>query len=222
MSRKPPKKSDRGKNWMRDRRDRSISMSPEYHLIVTEGTDTEPLYFMRMKEIINYKFRERIHLDISGEGDNTISLVEKAHKHAINSLNTYGHVWVVYDTDSFPVEHINQTVELCKEYSDDETRYHAIWSNQCIELWFLLHFSYFQSDIDRRGYWPKLTECLKNVGGGEYVKNRKDMYDLLEPFLDIAIKYAEKLDEKNKGKLPANAAPRTKVHELVKALRPYL
>ena len=32
--------------------------------------------------------------------------------------------------------------------------YHAIWSNQCIEVWFLLHFSYFQSDIHRKEYWP--------------------------------------------------------------------
>jgi hypothetical protein len=38
MSLKPPKKSDMGKSWMKPRRDKSILLRPEYHLIVTEGT----------------------------------------------------------------------------------------------------------------------------------------------------------------------------------------
>ena len=141
MSLKPSKKSDMGKDWMKKRRDKPILIQPEYHLIVTEGTDTEPQYFARMKEIINGKYRGRIHMDIFGEGDNTLSLFYKAQKRVSSSSNTYKHVWVIYDTDSFPAEHINQTAELCVEYSTEETQYHAIWSNQCIELWFLLHFS---------------------------------------------------------------------------------
>ena len=42
MSLKPPKKSDLGKSWMKPRRDKNILIRPEYHLIVTEGTETEP------------------------------------------------------------------------------------------------------------------------------------------------------------------------------------
>ena len=38
MSLKPSKKSDMGKSWMKPRRDKSILLRPEYHLIVTEGT----------------------------------------------------------------------------------------------------------------------------------------------------------------------------------------
>ena len=37
MSRKPPKKSDMGKSWMKPRRDSRQMISPKYHLIVTEG-----------------------------------------------------------------------------------------------------------------------------------------------------------------------------------------
>ncbi len=37
MSRKPLKKSDMGKSWMKPRRDSRQMISPEYHLIVTEG-----------------------------------------------------------------------------------------------------------------------------------------------------------------------------------------
>ena len=222
MSLKPSKKSDMGKNWMQKRQNKSILIQPEYHLIVTEGTNTEPQYFTRMKEIINGKYRGRIRMDIYGEGDNTLSLFEKARKRALSSSNTYKHVWVIYDTDSFPAEHINQTVKLCKECSTEETLYHAIWSNQCIELWFLLHFSYFHSDIDRKMYWPKLSKCLNSHGYGDYAKNREDMYDILSPYMGTAIRYAEKLDGKNEGKTAADSAPGTKVYELVKVLKPYL
>lgn len=41
MSLKPLKKSDLDKNWMKARRDKPKKIQPEYHLIVTEGTDTE-------------------------------------------------------------------------------------------------------------------------------------------------------------------------------------
>ena len=161
---------------MKARRDKPKKIQPEYHLIITEGTDTEPAYFGAMRDIIN---------------------------------STYS-------------DHINKTAELCVSKSTEETTYHAIWSNQCIELWFLLHFSFMQSDLHRTSYWPKLTEILTSLGVGEYVKNRTDMYRILIPYMDAAIANAEKLDKINKGKLPSASAPGTKVYELVKKLKPYL
>lgn len=58
MSRKPPKKSDMGKSWMKPRRDSRQMISPEYHLIVSEGTKTEPKYFEKIKETIDAKYRD--------------------------------------------------------------------------------------------------------------------------------------------------------------------
>lgn len=222
MSLKPPKKSDMGKRWMKPRRDKSILLCPEYHLIVTEGTETEPQYFEAIRDIINKQYRDKIHLDVYGGGENTLSLLDKAVNRAKRNLNGYKHVWIVYDTDDFPADHINKTSELCTNLSTEETRYHAVWSNQCIELWFLLHFGFFQSDIHRSEYWPKLSEWLKNIGLGEYSKGRSDMFQILWSYMDFAIANAERLDEVNEGKSPANSAPGTKVHKLIKHLRPYL
>ncbi|MDD6404497.1 MAG: RloB domain-containing protein, partial [Clostridiales bacterium] len=78
MSLKPLKKSDLGKDWVSSRRSKKVKLQPEYHLIVTEGTDTEPAYFDEIRRIINESYRDRIQLDIEGKGDNTISLFEKA------------------------------------------------------------------------------------------------------------------------------------------------
>lgn len=222
MSLKPPKKSDLDKNWMKTRRDAHKKIQPEYHLIITEGTDTEPAYFGAMKDIINSTYSDRIQLGVYGAGDNTLSLFQKAQNMATSSTNGYKHVWVVYDTDDFPADHINKTAELCASESTEETTYHAIWSNQCIELWFLLHFSFMQSDLHRTSYWPKLTEILTLLGLGKYEKNRTDMYRILFPYMNIAIANAEKLDKINTRNLPSASAPGTKVYELVKKLKPYL
>lgn len=78
MSLHPLKKSDQDKRWVKGRIDRSIRIHPEYHLIVTEGTKTEPEYFGAIKTIINNRYRERIHLEVFGEGTNTIGLFERA------------------------------------------------------------------------------------------------------------------------------------------------
>lgn len=221
MSSKPQKKSDLDKRWTRPRRDKAILIQPEYHLIVTEGTKTEPQYFQSIKDIINRKYRDRIRLDISGEGLNTISLFETAKSKAARNPNIYRHVWVVYDTDDFPAENVNRTAELCEQNSNDETTYHAIWSNQCIELWYLLHFSFFQSDIHRSEYWSKLTTYLEGIGAGSYTKGRPDMFEVLEPYINRGIANAKKIDDRNKGKKPSSSAPGTKVYELVEMLKPY-
>lgn len=108
MSLKPPKKSDLNKSWMKARQDRLKKIQPEYHLIVTEGTDTEPAYFGVIRDVINSQYREKVRLDICGEGDNTVNLFRKAKQNVADSPNGYRHVWVVYDTDDFPAEHIDK------------------------------------------------------------------------------------------------------------------
>lgn len=222
MSLKPLKKSDLDKSWMKSRRDKPKKIQPEYHLIITEGTDTEPAYFGAMKEIINNTYSDHIQLCIHGTGDNTLNLFQKAQNMVAASANGYKHVWIVYDTDDFPANHINKTARLAVSESTEETTYHAIWSNQCIELWFLLHFSFMQSNLHRASYWPKLTEILTTLGYGEYEKNRTDMYQILLPYMDAAIANAKKLDKINERKLPSASAPGTKVYELVEKLKPYL
>ena len=181
MSLKPPKKSDLGKSWMKNRRDKARMIQPEYHLIASEGTETEPQYFGAIQRIINSKYRDRIQLKVEGIGDNTVNLLMKVRQYVQNYGIVFKHVWIVYDTDDFPAENIDMVAQLCEEYSaQGETIYHAVWSNQCVELWYLLHFMYMDTDIDRSRYWPKLSDWLKNIGAGGYEKNRPDRWPLHE------------------------------------------
>ena len=222
MSKKPTKKSDMGKAWIKPRRNIGQMVSPEYHLIVTEGTGTEPLYFKAIKDAVESKYRGRIYLDISGKGDNTLSLFNRAVADVEHSNIVYKHVWLVYDKDDFPAEHFDKTAKLCEAAGTEETAYHAIWSNQCIELWFLLHFMFLQSDLHRNEYCPKITECLNAIDKGKYTKNRADMFDILHPYMDDAIRNAKKLEKNNQGRTPAKSSPGTQVYKLIEILKPYL
>lgn len=129
MSLKPPKKSDREKSWMKGRRGNPRMVQPEYHLIASEGTETEPQYFGAIQQIINAKYRDRIRLRVEGIGDNTVNLLTKVHQSVQNNGIVFKHVWIVYDTDDFPAENIDKVVQLCEDYSTQETTYHAVWSN---------------------------------------------------------------------------------------------
>lgn len=222
MSLKPLKKSDIGKDWVSKRHDNKKKIHPEYHLIITEGTKTEPNYFQSIKGKINQKYRERIQLEIIGEGDNTVNLFDKAVQKAKENPNGYKHVWIVYDTDDFPKDDIDVVPVLCRNNSNSECQYHAIWSNQCIELWFLLHFSFMHSDLHRDEYEEKLSKFLNSIEAGDYKKNREDMFEVLSPNIDYAIINARKLNELNKGKSPSASAPGTRIYELIEKIKPYI
>lgn len=223
MSLKPVKKTDRGKSWIPARPDRKIGIQPEYHLIITEGTQTEPLYFEVLKARINSKYPNRIHMEITGKGKGADFLFAEATRRVAANPNGYSHVWLVFDTDDFPKDQIDNTVFRCKEINgaQTQTKYHALWSNQCIELWFLLHFSFFHSDVARKEYGPKLTAHLKKIKQGVYSKNRADMFDILLPYVDTAIKNAHKLADENDGKSATQSKPGTRVYELLEDLRAY-
>lgn len=222
MSLKPNKKSDLNKDWMKKRRDYPKKIQPEYHLIVTEGTNTEPNYFKEMQRKINMHYPHRVHLEVHGEGRNTVYLLNKAKAYVEENPNRYKHIWIVYDTDDFPPERVNKVNELCGQYSNEDHQYHAIWSNQCIELWFLLHFSFVQSDMYRKDYFEKLSECFVRMNVGNYTKNRTDVFSLLYPMMDYAIENAERLNKINEGKLPSDSKPGTMVFQLVEKMRPYM
>lgn len=220
MSNKPDKKSDENKKWMQPRRDRRIAMAPEYHLIVTEGTKTEPNYFKALKDEINAKFPGRVSIKIEGMGEGTVKLLDRAQKIVRNSPVEYKHVWLVYDKDEFTDKDFDSTAAACKSFSDSDSNveYHALWSNECIEYWFLLHFEYLQSAIQRKGYYSKLTKHL----GFKYQKNSGKIYDELKPHLETAIKNAKQIMELHEGLQPSQCTPGTKVYELFEKLKSYI
>ena len=234
MSNKPPKRSELKKkgsaakrmrmSWGKPRPDApTIRIRPERFLIVTEGIKTEPYYFEGFRRRINAEFHgEYVTLRVCGIGDNTVSLFGRAKQIAEADPNGFTQVWVVYDKDCFPSRDFNAVVDLCSSESSGGVVYHAAWTNESFELWYILHFVYVDSALSRDSYAPMLTRYLRAEGLGKYEKNRVDMFDVLEGRMRLAIANAERLEGSNAGRTPADSNPGTTVHLLVKELIPYL
>lgn len=207
-----------------NKRKRNTRAKRKYYLIVCEGEKTEPNYFESLKNDLPKGVLTSYRIDIEGVGRNTLSLVEKSieMKERLESETSLSidKIWVVFDRDSFEPDNFNDAIELCK---NSKPEIGCAWSNEAFELWYLLHFHFYNTAISRERYQKLIEENLKpKIGNGyKYQKNSIGMYGLLKKHgsLEMAIKYAAKLESEFYGRFDfANQNPSTKVHHLVAEL----
>ncbi|MDR0878778.1 MAG: RloB family protein, partial [Treponema sp.] len=130
----------------------------------------EPNYFLAFPE--NPKVYSDI--DVRGPGYNTISLVKEAiriKEEAWKNRVPYQEVWCVFDRDSFPLESFNEAIALARS-----EKIRCVYSIEAFEIWYLLHFNYYDAALSRTQYKDKLTALL----GTEYLKNDTKMYERLQ------------------------------------------
>ncbi|NLI58944.1 MAG: RloB domain-containing protein [Clostridium sp.] len=203
--------------------------APYRYLIVCEGGKTEPNYFEGIKRKVEAKYRDKIdvknkiELEIKGTGRNTEDLVDYTIKLRSLSEIPYGHTWVVFDKDDFTDEQFNNAIRKAQNSDID-----VAWSNESIELWFVLHFEYLHSAIRRYQYIEKLNEhfTAKSINNGKYHKNLNNIFDILCKNGNIkeAIRRSEKLRkyyEEQGVTSEANMNPCTNVDRLVEELLQY-
>jgi hypothetical protein len=170
-------------------------------LIVCEGKKTEPNYFESM----------RVELKIAGEakgtGSNTLNLVEYA---TTRENEGFDEIWCVFDKDSFSDNDFNNAIQKARQKG-----FHVAYSNECFELWYILHYNYHTTAHQRNHYFKRLGTLI----GESYQKNDSSMYQKLNDKLARAIKNAERLLKTHQGKTPARANPSTTVHQLVLRLQ---
>lgn len=184
-----------------------------FFLIVCEGEKTEPNYFIKFKGDFGNVIFE---IDCEGKGYNTLRVVEEAIKIRDKNPDRYNRVWAVFDKDSFQDKDFNAAIQKAK--SNDIG---CAWSNEAFELWYLLHFQYRNTPMNREDYKKSIeNEINKKISGFVYTKNSTEMYDILQQYGNQAqaIENAEKLSQQYDNLNFANHNPRTQVHELVKQL----
>lgn len=198
----------------------SLQMLPPYTFIVTEGSKTEPNYLNGFAAQINAKYRNFSQgelIKVEGVGRNTKNLLEHARKLVEKEMPQAKNVWIVYDRDDFPSDNFDNAYYSIVS-KKDKRKYFAIWSNECFELWFVLHFQEIDADTGRK-HLKKLLK--KHIG--MYEKNMPNIYSLLSDKTKYAIKRAERLYKKyNKNLPPSKMCPCTMVFELVKELYKYI
>jgi hypothetical protein len=173
--------------------------------IYSEGTVTEPQYFHSIKRELRLS---QVDIKPHGTSRSTLSLVE--YVLAERGSNSQDEFWVVFDRD----EHadFNKAVQL-----GETNGLNIAYSNECFELWFILHFNYLESALGRGAFPDMLTKLL----GTKYLKNL-DIYPLLREREKVAIRNAKRLDlmhDRASTTSHQQRTPSTTVYKLIERLR---
>jgi len=191
-------------------------------LFVCEGAKTEPNYIKSLIDYANAKSQApKVLYRIEGDGKNTTSLVKSVDDllseidgYKIKSKIPYGKVLVIFDKDSFGKDNFDNAIKMAESRG-----YIPIWSNECFELWFILHYEFFSANIGRKLYFEKLSKYL----GIMNYENEKaiDVFSIIHSSARIAeaLRNAEKLDAECSHETSyANRVPCTQVFVLVREL----
>lgn len=227
MSLKPKKKSEmkkiREKMQVKESKMDTKDVLPPYTMIVSEGIKTEPIYLRGFIFKINERFKDLVkeeRIVVYGTGRNTNGLIRFVdQKYANGDWKKYQKFWLVYDKDDFPLDNFDNTqfeAEARKDIDID-----VAWSNESIELWFLLHFQDYISDNGREQYIDILNRYF------DYSKNRGDLFDILMELgsLEDAKRRARKAYEEyiESGiTAPSAMVPATRMFELIEEFEKYL
>lgn len=222
-----PKKA-KTEAWRKKRRQEHLEMKKYRFYIFCEGQETEPNYFQGFKKRIeeNPIYKDMVLIEIEPCQAETMRVIEMAEKYVKKNRLQKGQIWCVYDKDSFSAQRFNGVVERAEKLNkqNSELQYHAAWSNECIEFWFLLHFAYYTSNNHRSEYKKFLNEKFQELGIGKYEKNMDYIFEVLMEHGSpkLAIRYAKRIIKGRQDKTPTEIAPGTKVYELVEELAKYL
>lgn len=120
---------------------------------------------------------------------------------------TIDHLWIFFDRDSFEKDDFdnahNKIISKNIVLNDEEElvdqngiMWHSVWSNECFEVWVILHFEFLNARLPRTRYIAKINQHL---GSELYRKDRDNLYDLLVTRGDVknALFFAEKLFNQN-------------------------
>lgn len=187
-------------------------------LIVCEGEKTEPNYFRAFTE----RWSEVKEIKVAGCGCSTCQLIIEAKKNREKlereRMVPFDRVWLVFDKDDF--KDFNKAIADAKKEGMN-----CAWSNQAFELWYVLHFQYLDTGVDRKQYIEMIEDKVRKASKSKkfkYKKNDEGFYQILQKHgdEDFAFKNAEKLRNRHKGKSNYAAHnPRTEVDLLVDELR---
>ena len=195
---------NKGQKTRRVRRTRRV-------LILCEDEKSSRDYFAAFP----YK-RDQIEIVCVGTGMNTDSLMKDAISRKQKALKTgepYERIWVVFDKDDFPASNFRRTFDLARAHPEIT----ACWSNECFELWYLLHFAYRDTGLSRQAIFKEVSKQI----GRKYDKSDGALFETLKPLQETALKHARLLAMENQDNADQHRNPSTGIQDLVEFLRKF-
>ena len=197
------------KPWQRGKRLPGKNRPLRRILILCEDEKSSVLYLKKFPVD-----KDVVEVNCEGTGKNTDSLMEDAIQRkgqAEREGRPYQEIWVVFDRDSFPQHNFNRAFDLARPNREIT----ACWSNECFELWYLLHFQYQNTGMDRDRISKEVSKKIER----SYLKSDGTIFDTLHPMLPTALKNADRLYQWNEKNRTRFDNPSTKVHHLVALLQ---
>lgn len=133
------------------------------------------------------------------------------------NIAQYDRAWIVVDKDSFTADNFKSIFEKARE-----SKFCIAYSNECYELWLLLHFKDIYNFKNRQNIIKELNFEFKKAFGKEYDKASHNVYVMVKDRQTKAIERAKEIIkriEQNEGEVnPYNNNPSTFLHLLIECL----
>ncbi len=182
--------------------------------IYCEGK-TEKLYFGKLK-IDKRVSRVTIEPKISGYKDSR-GIIKEAitFKNSNRGFQEGDIIACVFDRDLNSDTALEESVRLAKKESITIS-----YSNPCFEYWFLCHYGYFPSPIEKAELTSKLKEHM-----GNYEKNDSEIYNVLKDMTPGALKNSKKIKAKHISEgtdiISRDSNPVTLIFELIELIHKF-
>lgn len=131
-------------------------------------------------------------------------------------------VWCVFDVDDFYSHNPQSLLSSIKKAKKNNIK--IAFSNECFELWILLHFKTVSAPVFRNNLCRDINKLFKKNKLKDFKSKNQKVFDELLPFQEMAIKNSKKLlsVKYNKIKwewfLSEKGNPSTTVHLLVQEI----
>ena len=134
-------------------------------ILFCEGENTEQSYFKAIKRLCTSTL---IKVEIVARGDVPYALAQKAVKRAKaegltsssrNSFEENDEIWAVFDRDDHP--RFEEAITICRQSGIQVGR-----SNQCFEVWLILHERDYDKYQDRRQVQAELSKIRPEYDSG--------------------------------------------------------
>ena len=186
-------------------------------LIVCEGAETEPNYFLALR---NYLKLLSVQVTIESRGGAPISIVQRAeqlvrkrNKDLRNQKTTaakFEEVWCVFD-----VENLNDNPSFFEAVRKaDEQKFSLAVSNPAFEFWYILHFEHTTRPFSNGN---EAKDYLRRLHIPTYNESRPVFSDLIDQ-TTMAIRRSKSILEKHPQGSERFPNPSTYVHLLVTEL----
>ena len=212
------KPTDKDKDWGKrqnaGRPERGILIKKTF-LIYCEGENTEPEYFK------SFPVRTDTRVEAIGLGMSRTALVKDVIRRKRKNEDKDLEIWVVFDRDIRYENQVQDNQDFNNAiYLAKKNNINCAYSNDCFELWFLLHDEYLETEMHRTQIYSKLSDKLelnyeKNGKGEDFAKN---LYKTFIDRLPYAFRNAKKLHLSHSNKEYHLQNPCTTVYKLVEAL----